>query len=69
MIETMLNKNNLLKYFQVEQLIQRVMLNIYRILIQSILKRIYTLWTWKNEKLNINYFKGFGCAHLFYYRS
>lgn len=43
MIETMLNKNNLLKYFQVEQLIQRVMLNIYRILIQSILKRIYTL--------------------------
>lgn len=69
MIETMLNKNNLLKYFQVEQLIQRVMLNIYRILIQSILKRIYTLWTWKNEKLNINYFKGLGCAHLFYYRS
>ena len=59
MAKTMLNENNLPKYFWVEVVnISCYVLN--RVLLRPILNKTpYKLW--KNKKLNISYFKVFGC--------
>ena len=59
MARTMLNKNNLPKYFWAEA-VNTSCYVLNRILLRLILKKTpYELW--KNKKLNISYFKVFGC--------
>ena len=59
MARTMLNENNLPKYFWAEA-INTSCYVLNRILLRPNLKKTpYELW--KNEKLNISYFKVFGC--------
>ena len=59
MTRTMLNENNLPKYFWAEA-VNTSCYVLNRILLMPILKKIpYELW--KNKKPNISYFKVFGC--------
>ena len=59
MARTMLNENNLPKYFWAEE-INTFCYVLNRILLRPILKKTpYELWT--NKKPNISYFKVFGC--------
>ena len=59
MARTMLNENNLPKYFLAEA-INTSCYVLNRVLLRSILKKTpYKLW--RNKKPNINYFKVFGC--------
>ena len=59
MSRTMLNENNLPKYFWVE-VVNTSCYVLNRILLRLILKKTpYELW--KNKKPNISYFKVFGC--------
>ena len=59
MSRTMLNENNLPKYFWVEE-VNTSCYVLNRILLRPILKKTpYELW--KNKKPNISYFKVFGC--------
>ena len=59
MARTMLNENNLPKYFWAET-VNTYCYVLNRILLRSILKKTpYELW--KNKKPNISYFKVFGC--------
>ena len=58
MARTMLNKNDLLKYFWVD-VVNTVCYVLNRVLLRSILNKTpYDLW--KNNKPNITYFKVFG---------
>ena len=59
MARTMLNENNLPKYFWVKAVNTSCYI-LNRILLRLIVKKTpYELW--KNKKPNINYFKVFGC--------
>ena len=59
MVRTMLNENNLSKYFWAEA-VNTSCYVLNRILLRPILKKTpYELWT--NKKPNISYFKVFGC--------
>ena len=59
MARTMLNENNLPKYFWVEA-VNTSCYVLNRVLLRPILKKTpYELW--KNKKPNISYFKVFGC--------
>ena len=59
MARTMLNENNLPKYFWAE-VVNTSCYVLNRILLRPILKKTpYELW--KNKKPNISYFKVFGC--------
>ena len=63
MARTMLNENNLLKYFWAK-VVNTSCYILNRILLRPILKKTpYELW--KNKKPNISYFKVFGCK-MFY---
>ena len=59
MARTMLNENNLPKYFWAE-VVNTSCYVLNKVLLRSIIKKIpYEFW--KNKKSDINYFKVFGC--------